>query len=178
MFYLEHYGQSYTGPSADLPGPTEAALAAAFERVVLTSAPFQDLFMHMRRIAHWEDPGESAIYMVAYLTLLYYDYILRAGVSDHDHNSCYQLEERFTDYLQLLAGFLMVLERRYFPPTIEDMQQELERAEDRDATPTDLSQHIDQYGGHGWVDPLVEKAGPVVLSHIEDLADFLEILRK
>ena len=72
----------------------------------------------------------------------------------------------------------MVLQRRFFPPTIEDLEQELERAEDRDATPTDLSQHIDQYGGHGWVDPLVEKAGPMVLSHIEDLADFLEILRK
>ena len=80
VFYVEHYGQPYLGPSSDLPGPTEGALMAAFERVILTSAPFQDLFMHMRRVAHWESPEESAMYMVGYLILLYYDYILRAWV--------------------------------------------------------------------------------------------------
>ena len=72
----------------------------------------------------------------------------------------------------------MVVRRRYYGPTIEDMRQTLERSEDRDATPADLSQHIDQHGGHGWVEPFVEKAGPVMQTHIEDTADFLEILRK
>ncbi len=59
---------------------------AAFERVVLTSAPFQDLFMHMRHVAHWESPQESAMYLVGYLVLLYYDYILRAAVSSPAHH--------------------------------------------------------------------------------------------
>ncbi len=86
--------------------------------------------------------------------------------------------EDFTNRRQLLYIIFLVLKRRYYPRTIEDLRHELERSEDRDATPTDLSQHIDQHGGHGWVEPLIKKAGPVILAHLEDIADFLEILRK
>lgn len=79
-FYLEEYGGSYIGASSDLPDPTEDALMSGFERVILTSSPLQDLFMRMRRIAHWENPSRSLAWLVTYLVLVYYDYIAGAGV--------------------------------------------------------------------------------------------------
>ena len=74
--------------------------------------------------------------------------------------------------------FFGVLKRHFYPRNIDSLREHLERTEDMDATPTNLTQHIDQHGGQGWVDPLIEKAGPTVLALIENLADSLEILRK
>jgi hypothetical protein len=42
----------------------------------------------------------------------------------------------------------------------------------------DLSELIEQHGAHGWVDPLIEKAGPTILLQLEDLANLMEILKK
>ena len=68
--------------------------------------------------------------------------------------------------------------RLYYPSTIEDMREYLEFSEDRESRAADLSQHIERYGGHRWVDSLIEKAGPDTLLHLEDLADMMEIFRK
>jgi len=71
-----------------------------------------------------------------------------------------------------------VIRRKYFPPTIAELRENLELAEDKEAEAQDLSQLIDQHGAHGWVDPLIEKAGPTALLHMEDLANLMEMLRK
>jgi hypothetical protein len=80
--------------------------------------------------------------------------------------------------LQLLYALYIVIRRKYFPPTIPELCEDLKLAEDEEATAHDLSQLIDQHGAHGWVDPLIKKAGPTALLHMEDLANFMEILRK
>jgi hypothetical protein len=72
----------------------------------------------------------------------------------------------------------IVIKRRYFPPTIPELREDLKAAEDKATTAHDLSQLIDQHGAHGWVDPLIKKAGPTTLLHMEDLANFMEVLRK
>ncbi len=68
--------------------------------------------------------------------------------------------------------------RRYYHLTIEELRRDLERSEDTESTALNISQLIEQHGAHGWVDPLVEKAGPSILSQTQDLANFLEVLRK
>jgi hypothetical protein len=72
----------------------------------------------------------------------------------------------------------IVIKRRYFPPTISELREDLKAAEDKETTAHDLSQLIDQHGAHGWVDPLIQKAGPTALLQMEDLANFMEVLRK
>jgi hypothetical protein len=72
----------------------------------------------------------------------------------------------------------VVIHRGYYPPTIPDLRKNLERSEDKDAPPSDLSQFIEQHRGHDWVGKLIEKVGPAAKMQIEDLADVLEMLLK
>jgi hypothetical protein len=72
----------------------------------------------------------------------------------------------------------MVAKRRYYPPSIGELRRDVERSEDAELTASSISQLIEQHGAHGWVDPFIEKAGPSVLSQLEDLANFLEVLQK
>lgn len=88
------------------------------------------------------------------------------------------LNKDYADHCQLLLTFVLVLQRRYYPPTIPEMREDLERSEDKDATASDLAQFIEQYGGHGWVEKLTEQAGPAMQMQIEDVADVLETLLK
>jgi hypothetical protein len=55
---------------------------AGMERFLVTSAPLQDLFMQLRRVAHWKNPLKSAAYMTTYFVLLYYNLIVSAAVSN------------------------------------------------------------------------------------------------
>lgn len=80
-FYLQKYGGRYIGASDELPEPTEDALISSFERILLTSTPIQDAFMTLRRVSNWENPWQSAPYMVIYFVFLFYSYITRAFVS-------------------------------------------------------------------------------------------------
>ena len=72
----------------------------------------------------------------------------------------------------------MVVKRRYYHPTIDELRRDLERSEDPKSTALNIPQLIEQYGAQGWVDQFVQKAGPSVLCSLEDLANFLEVLRK
>lgn len=72
----------------------------------------------------------------------------------------------------------MVVKRRYYHPTIEELRRDIETSEDTQFTALNIPQLIQQHGAHGWVDPLIEKAGPSLLSQTQDLANFLEVLRK
>ena len=80
--------------------------------------------------------------------------------------------------VQILAALGSTLKARYYPPTIGDLRKKLERSEDAERTALDLSELIEQHGAHGWVDPLIEKAGPTMLLQLTDLADFMEIVKK
>jgi hypothetical protein len=88
------------------------------------------------------------------------------------------VNEDYADHCQLLLAFVLVLQRRYYPPTIPEMREDLERSEDKDATASDLAQFIEQYGGHGWVEKLIEQVGPAMQMQIEDVADVVETLLK
>jgi hypothetical protein len=139
--------------------------------------------MKMRRVAHWKNPLESAAYMTTYFGLLYYNLILSAAVSDSKGETkttrrLVLLNLENADNYQLLLIIIMVLNRGYYPPTIPQMRKELERSEDEDAPPSDLSQFIEEHRGHDWVGKLIEQVGPAVKMQIEDVADVLEMLLK
>ncbi len=71
-----------------------------------------------------------------------------------------------------------MVKRRYYHPTIEELRQEIERSEDADLTALNIPQLIEQHGAQGWVNAFIENAGPSILSQLEGMANFLEILRK
>ena len=79
---------------------------------------------------------------------------------------------------QILFALFSVLKARYYPPTIPSLREKLERSEDASQTAQDLIELIEQHGARGWVDALVQKAGPTVQLLLEDMADFLEIAKK
>ncbi len=78
---------------------------------------------------------------------------------------------------QILVALCTTLKARYYPPTIRDLRETLERSEDAEKTALDLSELIEQHGAHGWVEPLIEKAGPTILLQLEDLANLMETLK-
>jgi hypothetical protein len=71
--YVELYGAQYIGVFDQLPKPTESAIISSFERVILTSAPYQNFLMQMREISLWKQPKRSAGYMATYLLVWWYD---------------------------------------------------------------------------------------------------------
>lgn len=71
-----------------------------------------------------------------------------------------------------------MIKRRYYHPTIEELRQDLERSEDAELIALSIPQLIEQHGAQGWVNAFVEKTGPSLLSQLEDMANFLEILQK
>ena len=72
----------------------------------------------------------------------------------------------------------LVLRRHLYPPTIDDLREEIKRSEDTEQTATSLTQLIEQHGSRGWMDALVQKMGPRLMLGLADMADTLEIIRK
>ena len=72
----------------------------------------------------------------------------------------------------------LVLRRHLYPPTIDDLREDIKRSEDTEQTATNLTQLIEQHGSRGWMDALVQKMGPRSMLALTDMADTLEIMRK
>lgn len=72
----------------------------------------------------------------------------------------------------------LVLRRHLYPPTTEDLRENIKRSEDVEQTATNLTQLIEQHGSRGWVDALIKELGPRSLVALTDMADTLEIMRK
>ena len=71
-----------------------------------------------------------------------------------------------------------VIRRHLYPPTIEDLREDIKRSEDVEQTATNLTQLIEQHGSRGWMDALIKELGPRSLLALTDTADTLEIIRK
>ena len=72
----------------------------------------------------------------------------------------------------------LVIRRRLYPPTVEYFRNELRRSEDIDETALSVAQLVEQHGKQGWVNALIQEVGPTFILQLEDLTNFLEILRK
>lgn len=72
----------------------------------------------------------------------------------------------------------LVLRRHLYPPTTEDLRENIKRSEDVEQTATSFTQLIEQHGTRGWVDALIKELGPRSLLALTDMANTLEIIRK
>lgn len=79
---------------------------------------------------------------------------------------------------QVLVTIWLVVRRRLYPPTLDDLREDIKRSEDVEQTATNLTQLIEQHGSRGWVDALITDLGPRSLLQLTDAADSLEIMRK
>ncbi|KAL8869908.1 MAG: hypothetical protein Q9174_003920 [Haloplaca sp. 1 TL-2023] len=155
-YYLEHYGDQYIDANPNLPTPSEEALNTSVQRLLMTSTPYQMLFMQARRIYRWDNPSMTAKYLAAYVLLWALNYLSGAAI---------------------LTVIWLVFKRRIYPPTLEDTREEIKRSENVEATALNITQLIEQHGSHGWTDALRQDLGPWLLLQLEDLANVLEIWR-
>ncbi|EXJ61719.1 hypothetical protein A1O7_02148 [Cladophialophora yegresii CBS 114405] len=153
-YQWETNAQNYIDPEFKMPMPDRKLLASSVERLIVDSTPLQTYVMKLRNISHWEDPRESFGYMILYFFLLFYSYITRALI---------------------LYVLLKVLYRRWHPPTLRQMRKATAHSEDQDSIAQNLGELITQYGTRGWVDRVIEQAGPAVFDWLERLADILEM---
>lgn len=58
------------------------------------------------------------------------------------------------------------------------MRERLVRSEDKTQQTQNLAELITKYGAHGWMDKMMEVAGPGLLYYCESLADLLDVIQK
>lgn len=58
------------------------------------------------------------------------------------------------------------------------MRENIRRSEDTTKPAYNLQQLIEQHGASGWFNELAKEIGPMALLQLQDMANFLEILRK
>jgi hypothetical protein len=68
-YWTEHYGSQYVGASSELPSANKEAISSSFERFLLTSTPYQELLMEIRKIYRWEDQMKTARWLAIYFIL-------------------------------------------------------------------------------------------------------------
>lgn len=142
--------------------------------MILASSSLQGLLLSLRKLSRWEDPLATGMLMVVYFSLVFARCIPQATVSP-----LHRLwGPRADSQRQVIIIFFKVVLRRFSPPTIEEMHRRLARSEDKDLDAEDLTELIVKHGTHGWVDRLIETAGPVLLCCAENLADFMETMNK
>lgn len=79
---------------------------------------------------------------------------------------------------QILALLASVLYRRWHPPPMQEMHDTIRATEDKSIKAQTLSQLILKHGTRGWVDKMIEEAGPLLLHNVEQAAATLERLQK
>jgi len=83
MYYVQQYGGQYIGAGTGIPSPSKQDAIPSVERLLVASAPFQQIVMTIRRIYRWENPSETAKYLVIYTILWWFNVILPGMVSRH-----------------------------------------------------------------------------------------------
>ncbi|KAF2637909.1 hypothetical protein P280DRAFT_520509 [Massarina eburnea CBS 473.64] len=155
--YIAHkYGGQYVGYGMDHPAPSKKTIMPNVERLIVASAPFQEFIMTTRRVYRWENPSETAKYLVIYSVLWYFDLVLPG----------------------LLSAFVyFVLSRKFHEPTMRDLRQDIERTENRQATALTLTEFVEKEGDEEWADRILEQVGPWLMVQLADLANFFEVMR-
>ena len=70
------------------------------------------------------------------------------------------------------------MRKRFVDKTLEDVRTDLERTEDQQQDPLDLTEFIEKQRDGSWLERLQEVAGPWVMVQLADIANMFEILRK
>lgn len=144
----------------------------------MASMPYQVLLMKIRHIYRWDDPAETALWLMSYIIAWAVGHLGGAAVRQAKLARAEGKVFSAADDGQILITVFLVVRRHINPPSLEDLRRSIKRSEDIDQTATNFTQLIEQHGSRGWVDALIRDLGPRSLLQIEDMADTLEILRK
>lgn len=150
------------------------------ERVIIASAPFQELIMTSRRVYRWEYPAETLKYLVIYSILWYFDLLLPGMVSYRIVFLRLLLHRRtsLANDSKLSAVMYMVILRHFNGDTIEDIRNDIKRTEDIHQTAFSLAEFIEKEGDEVWADKILERLGPWLMLQLCDIANIFEVMRK
>ncbi|KAE9382127.1 hypothetical protein N431DRAFT_321239 [Stipitochalara longipes BDJ] len=123
------------------------------ERFIIVSAPLQTFLSDVRCIYRWEDPIRTGKWMVLYFFLWYVSHIMSF----------------FYGYI-----FYSVAMNYYYPTSIRELREGIERSIDRGATAFKVGELMDKHGSDDWLGPLLDELGPFIQVQIADLTNLLE----
>ncbi|KAF2116023.1 hypothetical protein BDV96DRAFT_573204 [Lophiotrema nucula] len=156
QYYSHQYGGQYIGYGSNPPAPSKESIMPCLERVIIASAPLQELIMTSRRVYRWENRGETIKYIIIYLTLWTFD-LLAAGI--------------------LSALLYFVVERRVHGRRMQDLRDDVIRTEDVNQTAMTLTEFVEKRGDENWADELMQDLGPWLMLQLCDAANFFEAMR-
>lgn len=79
-FYARLYGDQYIDESPNLPPATEESINVSFERLLMTSMPYQVVLMRIRHIYRWDNPTETAMWLTGYIFFWAFNHLAGASV--------------------------------------------------------------------------------------------------
>ena len=138
MYYVQQYGGQYIGAGTGVPPPSKQNIIPNIERLLVASAPFQQMAMTIRRVYRWQNPSETAKYLVIYIILWWFDVII-CGV--------------------LSAIVYFVIERRVRGFHIEDLREDIKRSKNAQATAMTINEFIDKRGDENWAEDVIQTVG-------------------
>ncbi|KAF7885351.1 uncharacterized protein EAF01_011416 [Botrytis porri] len=124
------------------------------ERLIIVSAPLQELAVDIRKIYRWEDNRRTSKWLISYLFLWYKSYLM--------------------SYLYAYIVYA-TLKNYYYPSSVSALRDEFSRNIDRGTTALKAGELMDQHGSKDWLGPLLDKIGPYLQLQIADLANLLEV---
>lgn len=128
----------------------------AIERLIVASAPMQELMMTARKIYRWDNPRLTSYYLAGYGLVWAFNMVLPAT---------------------LLGMVYLILNRKIHEPTLNDLREDVKRTEDRNETALSITEFMEKEGDEGWVDELIRVVGPWIMVQLADLANLMEVLR-
>ncbi len=155
-YYAYDYAGEYIGYAASPPQPSKEVVVPAVERLLVASAPFQELIMTTRKIYRWDDPNETSKYLAGFAVAWAFNQVLPAGI---------------------FGIIYLIANRKIHEPTLNDLRKDVIRTEDRNRTALSVTEFIEKEGAEGWVDELVRVIGPWLMIQLADLANLMEIIR-
>lgn len=81
VYYVQQYGGQYVGAGTGVPPPSKQNIVPNLERLLVTSAPFQQIAMTVRRVYQWQSRSETAKYLAIYIVLWWFNIIICGAVS-------------------------------------------------------------------------------------------------
>lgn len=156
LVYAHRYGGQYIGYGSSPPKPSKETIMPNIERLIVASAPFQELLMTTRRVYRWEDTMETTKYLLIYIALWYLNLLLPGVLS---------------------AFIYYVVEHFVFGNSLSNLREDIKHTEDIHKTALSLTEFIEKRGDDKWADDVVQVLGPWLMIQLADLANFFESIR-
>ncbi|KAF2794867.1 hypothetical protein K505DRAFT_407283 [Melanomma pulvis-pyrius CBS 109.77] len=155
-YFAQRYGGQYVGYGSDPPPPSKESIMPNVERLIVASAPLQEIIMTTRRVYMWEERAETLKYLSIYLGLWYFNLILPGILS---------------------AIIYFVVDRHFHGNTLKNLREDVKRTENVHMTALTLTEFIEKKGDELWADELLEGLGPWLMVQLCDMANFFEVMR-